>query len=619
MALIVSLGAFGVSAIFGIAFLAVGARLLRWSGVSGRDSVEGLLLSIAAGAILFEIAAALISYTNRFRSGIAVLTGLLAVVAIPEVPSSVRGMFAVARRHEFSNLEKILAGTAFVALLIEGLSAMAPLTGSDALHYHFTTVRLYLENGFHPVFSIVHSFLIGQNHELIVAGLALGSEKLAMGLLYLGGVLTAAVAATLAYRLSSTALGLVTALAFLLTPIVFWQITESGTPDVWMAFFTTTAVLCVARYSEQPSNGLSFWIGMLCGSIAGAKYSGCIIAASIVLAFLWEARSWRPQPLLLSGMLCAGCWPYIRNFVWTHDPFFPFGMRWFAPNQVNAFTLASLVADTGTSPHLSPLKLLLFATFSHFDAARPGFFQFFGPLCLLLVPLLLVSIKNKSLWRAILIVWIVSTFGVGGSSDRVRFVLPLFPVALAASIAAISSVKGIGAKVVRVLATATIVIVLVAGFAGLVIYERLALAASLGRIGAGEYLREQAPDYEQAEFVNEHLDPNSGSKALVFFQHLYYLRVPFIYGDPKASWMINPEKLKSREQWLGFFKGENIRWVVRSPNYPDSVATPLRELEKCGDLQPFATGETSDLVGKRMQGVKVSLPIVILQVREPDP
>jgi len=35
-------------------------------------------------------------------------------------------------------LDKFLAGALGCILFIEGLAAMAPLTGSDALHYHFT-------------------------------------------------------------------------------------------------------------------------------------------------------------------------------------------------------------------------------------------------------------------------------------------------------------------------------------------------------------------------------------------------------------------------------------------------------------------------------------------------
>lgn len=615
MALIASLGALAGVALFAVLFCALGRRMLRWSGTPPEDSIERMLLGEAAGVIVFQVGIAIVSYTGKLRIGIVALTLVLAIVAAPEIPGTFRDLVAIGGRLKFSPFERILAALVVVVLLIDGLSAVAPLTGSDALHYHFTTVRLYLTDGFHPIFSIVHSFLLGQSHQLIVVGLALGNEKLALGLLYLGGVLTAAAAACLARRLSSPVWGWLTALAFLVTPIIFWQMTVSGAPDVWMAFFTTMAVLCIARYGERAPVPLVFWIGMLAGAVAGAKYSGCIVAVAISLAFLREERKPRPQLALLAGMLLAGIWPYFRNFLWTQDPFFPFGTRWLAPGRLNTFTLASLIADTGTNEHAGVLRIPLFATFAQFDPRRPGFFQYFGPLCLVFVPLLLLSIRSTPLWRATLIVWLASSVGLAVSSGLTRFLIPVFPIAIAASIASASLQRGTSLRLLRPVAWITIAIVLMLGLGGLVIYERPALAASVGRISAAEYLRERAPDYERTEFVNANLPTTGTEKALVFFQHLYYLKVPFIYGDPKASWTINPQEFQSPKNWMAFFEREHIRWVVRAPSYPPTIAATLQQLEKSGELVPLASGETTDFIGMRIQEMRVPLPIVILRVQ----
>ncbi len=123
-----------------------------------------------------------------------------------------------------------------VVVLVEFLTSIAPLTGSDALHYHFTTQKLILEQGFHPIFSIAHSFLCGQSHLLILFGLALGSEKFAMGTIFLGGLLTAFALACLAARWAPRGLVEAITLLFLLTPVIFWQVSSSGAPDIWMAF-----------------------------------------------------------------------------------------------------------------------------------------------------------------------------------------------------------------------------------------------------------------------------------------------------------------------------------------------------------------------------------------------
>jgi len=617
MALINSLAALTATAFAAIIFAAFGRMLLRAGKPENSNSIEDLLLSVAAGVITFQVAVALISYTGKFRVGIGALVCLLVVVAAHRIPGVLRDLFGIVGRRKFDAVEKIFAAVVFVVLLVEGLSAVAPLTGSDALHYHFTTAKLYLENGFHPIFSIVHSFLIGQSHTLILTGLSLGSEKLALGLLYLGGVLTAAAAACLARRLASTVAGWLAALAFLVTPIIFWQMTVAGAPDCWMAFFTTMAVVCIARYREHPSIGLVFLIGMLGGAVAGAKYSGCILAICVVLAFFWEERSLRMHAVLLSGMLCAGIWPYLRNFLWTRDPFFPFGVRLFAPSELNSYTLASLMADTGTNHHSGILKMPFFATFAQFDPQRPGFFQYFGPLCLVFAPFLLISIRNSPLWRAVMIVWLASNLSLAASSDLTRFSIPVFPIALAVSVASVTMAGRTPWRLPRTLAILTLAIVLLMGIGGLLIYERPALAVSLGLTHPADYLRARAPDYDRTQFVNQNLPPDDSSeKALVFFQHLYYLKVPFVYGDPSASWLIDPQKFHSTADWLAFFRREHIRWVVCSPEYPDAIAAPLQELESSRLLVPLAQGETNDFVGMRAEEMRQSFPIVILLVQQ---
>jgi len=616
MALVRSLGALGGVALLALLFVSFGRRLLRWTKTPSLSSVENLLLSAAAGVVVFEAGVALVSYTSKFRIGIGVLVILALAVAIPELRGVFRNVVATVRGANFSAIEKALAAAVFLVVSLEGISAMAPLTGSDALHYHFTAAEFYLRDGFRPNFFVVHSFFFGQSHQLILTGLSLGSEKLALGLVYLGGVLAAGAAACVARRWAPRAWGLLAALALLLTPLVFWQMTLSGAPDVWMAFFVTMAVICIASYRDQSCVGLALWTGVFAGAVAGAKYTGCISAASLALAFLWEARSLRAQVFFLGGALWAGIWPYARNFSWTGDPFFPFGVRWFSLNNINHFTLAAVMLYTGASRHAGALKFLSMTTFAAFDPARPGFFQYYGPLCLVLAPFVILAIRNTPLWRAVAITWLASSLGITFTSDMARFLLPVYPIALAASISSVARLRESSWRLAKALSVATVGCVLLMGIAGLLIYERYPLAVSAGLVSREEYLRQRAPDYERAEFVNQALlGTGSSEKTLVFFRHIYYLNVPFVYGDPGGSWPIDPEKLESPEAWLALFRRENIRWVVRSPEYPAAIAGPLQQLENGGALVPVVEGETADFVGKRIEDVKRTTPIVILRVR----
>lgn len=159
---------------------------------------------------------------------------------------------------------------------------MAPLTGSDALNYHFDAQKQILEHGFRGDLSNYVSFLCGQHHLLILFGLALGSEQLAMGLVFLGGVLTTASLACLALRWASMLVAAGFALLFLLTPLVFWQAISAGSPDVYMAFFATITAIVFCQEGNLQSRQQAFLVGWFAGGIAGAKYRSIPVASLLL-------------------------------------------------------------------------------------------------------------------------------------------------------------------------------------------------------------------------------------------------------------------------------------------------------------------------------------------------
>jgi hypothetical protein len=89
----------------------------------------------------------------------------------------------------------------------------------------------------------------------------------------------------------------------------------------------------------------------------------------------------------------------------------------------------------------------------------------------------------------------------------------------------------------------------------------------------------------------------SGSKdqqeTLVFFRHLYYLNIPFVNGDPDTGFDIDPEGMQTPQQWKAL-KEKNIGYIVRSNEFPEPIAVPRDELEKTGDLIPFASAEVQN-------------------------
>lgn len=616
MALIGSLGALAGAGVFLVLAAACGNRILRACKVTWENDLEKLLFQAAAGVIAFEGVLALALWSGRVRAAVycaLLLLAMAGVFLLGETLALLRRLLHGSRASR--GIDKLLLLAIGLVLLFAGLAAVAPLTGSDALHYHFTAASLLLRAGFRPEFSLAHSFWTGQGHLLILTGLALGGEKLALALLLAGGALAAAVAGCLARKWMPRTWAIATALAFLLTPVVFWQMTAAGAPDLWMAFFVPLGVLSVARANEDAAVGHVIIAGLLAGAIAGTKYTGCIFAGSLALVLLIGVRSPKRLAVFFASALAAGIWPYIRNFAWTGDPVFPFAMRWLAPQQIHAQTVASLLSDTRAGVPKVWWHALDFPLFGSFHEPSPGFWHFFGPLCLAFAPLVAVARRKTPLWRCALVVWILGGVAVGVTSDMTRFLLPVFPVALAAAFAGAAHLRESKWKAAGALACASIAVFSIFGAGGMLLYNRGAVSAAAGLIPRDAYLRQRGPDYAKAEFVNRTIGPVfTDGTVLVFFRHLYYLRVPFMSGDPENSWAVDSKRLQTGAAWREFFREHRVRWVARAPGYPEAIAAPLRELEASGVLVPFARDQVEDIAGMRIQGQRIRVEIVVLRV-----
>ena len=617
MTLIASLAGICGVLLSALLFAGFGQFLLARARFSLESRAERLLVSLAVGVVALELLVSLGELAKNTRWGALAALGVVGIFGLPALPAVIRDSAAILRDlSRLAGIERWLAFALGGVLFLEGFAAMAPLTGSDALHYHFSTPMLILRDGFHANWFLAHSFWVGLSHQLILAGLAIGSERLALGWIYLGGAVAALSGAHLARHWTSGVWPWLAALAFLLTPVVFWQITTAGAPDIWMACFLTLGVLAVVRARENPRLAATVLAGVMAGAVAGTKYTGLLLAACLFAAFIWELHSLRRSVVFFASAVITGFSPYLRNWLWSGDPVFPFLMRHSAPGGVNAYALASLLADTGASDPRGFWQIIRFPLFAAVDRAHLGLWQFLGPLVLCLAPLTALAVRRTPLWRVVLVVWLAGAVGIGLTSGMTRFLLPLLPVALASSMAGVAQLQGPPWRAVRVTAMAGIVSSLFFGLGGLALYARNSWAVSAGLISREAYLREHAPDYADAEFVNQHLSgKGADGRALIFFRHVYYLRVPYVYGDPGASWAMDPAKLQTDDAWRMLFHSQRIRWVVRGPNYPEALSVALKRLESEHVLVPCASGEVEDWRGNRIGGARQLQPIMILCVR----
>jgi hypothetical protein len=601
---------------FCLGFASLGILLMRSLRLELESDVENLLAAVAVGLITTEIFLFLIQITQHIRLGCVVIVTLLCGLLIREW-KSVRERLKATLRHIVpqSSLNKWLLIFVVVVVLVEFLSALAPLTGSDALQYHFTVQQQILEQGFHPLFSNSHSFVCGQHHLLILLGLALGSEQLAMGFIFMGGILAAASLACLASRWASQTIVTGFVAIFLLAPIVFWQVTTSGSPDIYMAFLLSTAITVISQKNTGYQWGQAFLVGYLAGGIAGAKYTGCFIAAAVALALVAELRTMLDASVFLAGSLVSGIWPYLRNLVWTGNPVFPFFSARLSRDLITTYAITNIYRDAAPSSSHNLIEALPHVFFAGMRRSGPGLWEFFGPTVIVLAPLILLAIKNDRRWRVSIIIWIASSLAIAFSAGVPRFLLPVFPLALSCAAAGFEVSWRKRWTAVRWIIGSLLVLTGLAGAVGFAMYSRDQLRVAVGLEMGSEYLGGKGPDYQVAHAVNELLGGfKNQQNTLVFLRHLYYLDISYINGDPGTSFEIDPEHMRSAEDWRAYFEKKNIAYVVRSPAYPPAIAGPLEEMERTGALTPIAHVEVQDFVGKRVDQVRATIPVVILKV-----
>jgi hypothetical protein len=442
MAILTTLGWLTAVLLLALISIAFGARLLKWTGANVANTLERALFSAGLSFAILQLAVFALLAEGWLRRGtLGILFVVLTVSAgtewkiISDLYRAAREFLTEAGKSWFRlSLVLAIAGV----LMIEALMAMAPVTGSDALHYHFTIPAMWLRNGLAPIYGIVSSFGVGQAHMLIAMGLGLGSDHFSMGVIFLGGIFSAAALYVLARNWMSLERALLVTLVFLLSPIAFWQMTVAGSPDLWITFYATLAILAAARGISLRSVHWATLAGFLAGAAAGAKYPAWIIPMTLAVIFLIECRSFWLAAASSLAALVAGTTPLIRNAVWTGNPFFPYASNLFPQHKMNAATLFATMLDTHISvQHPGFVRWIEYPFRMVLGGQDYGAGHYLGPTILAFAPLLLFAYRPGPLFRVGAWVWAAMFLSNMATSQMGRFLLPVFGIALAITFAGV--------------------------------------------------------------------------------------------------------------------------------------------------------------------------------------
>ena len=129
-----------------------------------------------------------------------------------------------------------------------------------------------------------------------------------------------------------------------------------------------------------------------------------------------------------------------------------------------------------------------------------GVGQYFGPIVLALAPLLLLAFRRGRLAHAAAFVGGVVFLSIDLTSQMARFLLPVFPLALALVFAGVAEVFRRGWRVVQVACAGAILLTLLFGLGSETVYARDFLPVVFGREKREMFLDRMAADYTVTSF-----------------------------------------------------------------------------------------------------------------------
>lgn len=337
--------------------LALGRRCSAW--LSHDSPLEDFIFSLGLGLGLLSLIVFALGLAGLFYGW---LFWLLFVAALILFRHHLRPSPGPLARLE-GRLGWFLAIYLAASLILAFLSALAPPIAWDSQVYHLTGPKLYIQN--HRIvggIGIPHLSYPALVETLFAAALLLKGPVVARLIHFAYGPLTLLALYAFARRYFNLKVGWLAMAIFYAVPSVV-LISTWAYVDVALIFYEFASFYALCRWLEvEGGDGQDHrWLllcALLCGLAMGIKYTSLALALSLGLIVLWRVRVKGLRIAVLFGvtaLLIASPW-YLRNLVFTGNPFYPFffgGTNW---DEFRAWFISR--AGTGLA-YTAPWRLLI--------------------------------------------------------------------------------------------------------------------------------------------------------------------------------------------------------------------------------------------------------------------
>lgn len=620
-----------VAVLMAAAAVGGGAMLLRLAGVDrelrfGERAAWAFALGIGAlGWVAF--------FPALFQKADATWLGLACLVLLPGLLLLGHPESPGANSNRFTAVERVLLALIALVVALDLIEGWAPPADADSLAYHFALPKLFLGHGGLYFIPRANDGAVPLLQQMtFMAALGVGGERAMTLWAGISGWAASAVFYVAIRRHVERPWALAATLALLTTPAVIYA-AGTGQTEVRNAAFVLVAAVAAAESIRRGDLRFAALAGAATGFYAASKYPGLLLLLPLGLAVLMQRR-WFAAGIVfsLAAVVAGGQW-YAWNWWNTGDPVFPmlYGIVPYPPDfPWNAAQHHFYKTAYPASERLLPQTLgwlfaypvkATFAPTAALESGRTGF----GPLLFILLPFALYAAwqRRDRIARSPIFLYATVAFAAYalwfflGPSQRVRFLLPIYPLALLCF--AVAAVRVMEHR-------PPLRIVLAAGFAGVLVFQ-LAVQGIFGlnylRYVAREesrvaFLRENVSHYDAVRWVNDNL-PND-SVIFNISRHLNYLfEIPYFYAhrEVQAEIELRPDNMDPNMFWRQLTKKRATHVFGAGPSEAaGGVGGMMRLLIESNCVRELATIPAVAMASRTLRNeVRTSVQIYALELK----
>ncbi len=508
---------------------AFGGRVLRILRLEAVSFPLTLVMSVALGYGLFSYLTLFVGLLGGGKQAIRIAVIVVGALCGAEIPVLYRRIVLELRSSSLPAgwLNGVLASMLALCIVANLVGTLAPISSIDALDYHADAPKVWLQG--HRIVPIQDNWLTFQplNVEMLyMLGMAVDNDVLGMLFHWSFSVLLALAIAGVSKEWFAEANGLVAAGIFYVSGLVAWEAT-SGYVELGTALYTLLAVYALLRWRDEAAMRWLALGGVFAGLAAATKFTGAVVPAILLMLVVFapsraqDARRVTGNALKRAMIFCVPVallllpW-YLRSYLATGDPVFPFLSLGSHPGLKS--DLAAVAARYGYGKR--PIDLVLLPFRLTLAGSRFDLGQLLGPLYLVFVPFSLMAIRRSPKLRVIWIFCVAFVLVWFYSTQQVRFLAPVLPLAAIACAVALGEMEK-RASVFRTAARTALVLGLLYGCAITLYYNAQFVPVVAGREYRDAFLSRKTQFYPQIQWMNRNLPATA--RVLVMPRGAYYL------------------------------------------------------------------------------------------------